>query len=208
MFFKTSKKEEADEEVLVFIRSNVYMLQKEKICYWSQYSSSPHILQGSSAQCIRHSCYPGRYSGWLANKVEKGHLKSFSSSGRYGHTLKENKSSYSTSPQHHPHISKHVFYTGKKGRILPLEIVQWIFSPAVSWGSLLGLRWGALPLHVQIGNSWLIFLLQFNFYQVIKDLHSVGVCRKGKREPGCAHSMQWLTYVGTHGTEGLGPKVQ
>lgn len=33
MFFKTSKKEEADEEVLVFIRSNVYMLQKEKICY-------------------------------------------------------------------------------------------------------------------------------------------------------------------------------
>lgn len=152
------------------------MLQKEKVCYWSQYSSFPHILQGSSAQCIRHSCYPGRYSGWLANKVEKGHLKSFSSSEQYGHTLKENKSSHSTSPQHHPHISKHVLYTGKKGRILPLQIVQSTFCSAVSWGSLLGLHWGVLPLHVHTGNFWFICSSsnpQFNFYQFIKDLHSV-----------------------------------
>lgn len=30
---KRNKKEEADEEFLVYVRSNVCMLQKEKVCY-------------------------------------------------------------------------------------------------------------------------------------------------------------------------------
>lgn len=109
---KRNKKEEADEEFLVYVRSNVCMLQKEKVCYWSQYSSFPHILQGSSAQCIRHSCYPWRYRGWLVNKVEKSHLKSFSSSVQYSQ-IKQIFTEYTS-----PHISKHVFLHWKEAKDL------------------------------------------------------------------------------------------
>lgn len=172
------------------------MLQREKVCYWSQYSSCPHILQGASAQCIRHSCYPGRLRGWLDNKVEKGHLKSFSSLEQYGGALrrKQNFTLHNVSPQHHLLINKHLFYTGKMEGCSHFVLSSKFFFSQWLAGAFPTLRVcaGEFSFISSSSNS------RFNFHQLIKVPCSV-VFGEKQRAWQQQRSMQWLTYMGLLG---------
>lgn len=166
------------------------MLQREKVCYWSQYSSCPHILQGASAQCIRHSCYPGRLRGWLDNKVEKGHLKSFSSLEQYGGALrrKQNFTLHNVSPQHHLLINKHLFYTGKMEGCSHFVLSSKFFFSQWLAGAFPTLRVcaGEFSFISSSSNS------RFNYHQLIK----AQLCLEKSREPGNSRDLcnGWLIW--------------